>query len=92
LNATRETHDVRRPPSNGSPSIRFAVHDTGPGIAPENIDHVFDWFWRAPGPNDGAGLGLGIAKALIEAHDGQLHVESEEGHGSTFWFTLREAN
>jgi signal transduction histidine kinase/DNA-binding NarL/FixJ family response regulator len=92
LNATRETVDALRPPPLGSRSIRFAVHDTGPGIAPENIERVFDWFWRAPGANDGAGLGLGIARALIEAHDGQLHVESEEGRGSTFWFTLRESN
>jgi signal transduction histidine kinase len=90
LLATVEILDVGEP---ASPSvdrdIRFSVRDTGPGIAPENIDHVFDWFWRAPGGgSDGAGLGLGIAKALIEAHDARLHVDSVPGHGSTFWFTL----
>jgi signal transduction histidine kinase len=73
--------------------IRFSVRDTGPGIAPEDIEHVFDWFWRAPGGGgDGAGLGLGIAKGLIEAHDGRLHVKSVPGQGTTFWFTLTESN
>ena len=72
--------------------IRFSVRDTGPGIAPGDIEHVFDWFWRAPGGgSDGAGLGLGIAKGLIEAHDGRLHVESASGQGTTFWFTLSES-
>jgi signal transduction histidine kinase len=69
------------------------VSDTGPGIAPEDLDHVFDWFWQSPrSGNCGAGLGLAIAKGLIEAHRGRLHVESAPGSGSTFWFTVNAAN
>ena len=71
-----------------TPAIRFTVRDTGPGIRVEDLAHVFDWFWRSPAGRDGAGLGLGIAKGLIEAHGGHLRAESTLGVGSTFWFTL----
>ncbi|MGH7509125.1 MAG: ATP-binding protein [Gemmatimonadales bacterium] len=69
--------------------VRFAVSDTGPGMAPDDLAHVFDWFWQSPrGGRSGAGLGLAIAKGLIEAHRGSLEVESAPGRGSTFWFTV----
>jgi len=74
--------------------VTFAVSDTGPGIPPNELDHVFDWFWHAPrggGSGGGTGLGLAIAKGLIEAHQSRLHVESTPGKGSTFWFTLPAA-
>ncbi|MEA2723733.1 MAG: hypothetical protein QOH59_1504 [Gemmatimonadales bacterium] len=74
------------------PAVRFAVSDTGPGMPPEDVQHVFDWFWQAPRPGkSGAGLGLAIAKGLIEAHGGALKVESAPGKGSTFWFTVPAA-
>jgi signal transduction histidine kinase/DNA-binding response OmpR family regulator len=69
--------------------VQFSVSDTGPGIMAEDLTHVFDWFWHAPHPNRGGkGLGLSIAKELVEAHRQSLHVESTIGQGSTFWFTM----
>jgi PAS domain S-box-containing protein len=75
--------------AEGRPAVYFAVSDTGPGILPEELPHIFDWFWRSPrGGRRGAGLGLGIAKRLIEAHGGQLTVVSVPGQGATFWFSV----
>ena len=73
-------------------TVRFAVQDTGPGIPVADLEHVFHWFWRSPGQaRTGTGLGLAIAKGLVQAHGGDLHVESELGQGATFWFTVPEA-
>jgi PAS domain S-box-containing protein len=70
-------------------AIRFAVSDTGPGIVPEDLPHIFDWFWQAPREGrGGAGLGLAIARGLIEMHGGRLSVETTPGQGTTFWFSL----
>jgi len=69
---------------------RFSVTDTGPGIPAANVPHVFDRFWKAnqiPGIKS-TGLGLFIAKGIIEAHGGRIWVESELGRGATFYFTL----
>jgi two-component system, NtrC family, sensor histidine kinase KinB len=69
--------------------VRFAVTDTGAGIAKEHQPHIFEKFFRVPGtPADGAGLGLFIAKEIVEGHGGEIAVKSEEGRGSTFWFTV----
>jgi two-component system OmpR family sensor kinase/two-component system sensor histidine kinase BaeS len=72
--------------------VRFSVSDTGPGLTPEEQAHVFERFWRADASRSrdkgGAGLGLTIARYLIEAHGGEMGVESEPGQGATFWFTL----
>jgi signal transduction histidine kinase len=74
-------------------AVRIAVRDTGPGIPPEDLDHVFDWFWHSERKGrSGTGLGLAIASGLIEAHGRRLHVESVVGQGSTFWFTLPAAD
>jgi signal transduction histidine kinase len=74
---------------------RVAVHDAGPGVPKAEQAHVWELFHRAAGstPQGGArkgslGLGLFIAKAIIEAHGGRVGVKSAEGKGSTFWFTL----
>ncbi|MBX6364235.1 MAG: response regulator [Gemmatimonadetes bacterium] len=74
----------------GAPgAVRFAVRDTGPGIPPEDLAHVFDWFWQSRRRGrSGAGLGLAIARGLIEAHGGRLAVDSTPGRGTTFWFTI----
>jgi PAS domain S-box-containing protein len=69
--------------------VLFWIADTGPGIASEDLSRVFDRFWQgAKGRRMGAGLGLPIVKGIVTAHDGRVWVESEPGHGSTFFFTI----
>jgi signal transduction histidine kinase len=74
--------------------VRFAVEDSGPGIAPEHLGRVFDRFYRVTGPGQpgGAGLGLAIAKEIVQAHGGQIEVKSQVGKGSRFSFTLQKAD
>lgn len=70
-------------------AARFTVADTGPGIPSERIPHVFERFWKHDTPGvHSTGLGLFIAKAIVEAHGGTIHVESELGQGARFTFTL----
>ncbi len=70
----------------------IAVVDTGIGIAPENLPHIFERFWRDDRSRDrhsgGTGIGLTISRRLIELQGGQIHVESKLGTGSTFKFFL----
>jgi sigma-B regulation protein RsbU (phosphoserine phosphatase) len=69
--------------------VRVSVADTGPGMPPEQLPHVFDRFWQARSTRRaGAGLGLAIAKGIVEAHGGEISVRSEPGQGATFTFTL----
>jgi PAS domain S-box-containing protein len=69
--------------------IIVSVADTGPGIPQEYLSKVFDRFWREPGKKQtGSGLGLSIAKGIIEAHGGTIWAESQSGKGSTFFFAL----
>jgi PAS domain S-box-containing protein len=69
--------------------VAFSVSDTGGGIPQEYLPHIFDKFVQVPGAaTGGAGLGLAISRLIIEAHGGQISVQSELGHGSTFTFTL----
>jgi signal transduction histidine kinase len=69
--------------------IRFEVCDTGPGIARQHLPHVFDRFWRADaGGPKGTGLGLYIAKGMVESHRGAIWVESQVGTGSAFIFEI----
>jgi signal transduction histidine kinase len=69
--------------------VRFAVRDTGPGIAQSELTHLFERFWQAQSTAHlGTGLGLSIARGIVLAHGGRLWVESRLGVGSTFYFTL----
>jgi two-component system, OmpR family, phosphate regulon sensor histidine kinase PhoR len=73
--------------------VRVGVSDTGVGISPEDLEHVFDRFYRADSSrarnSGGFGLGLSIARELVEAMGGTLTATSEPGLGSTFWVSLR---
>jgi signal transduction histidine kinase len=72
--------------------LRIAIQDNGLGISPEDQIHVFDRFYRVRRPEtdsiEGTGLGLAIVKSLVEAHNGQIGVESRLGEGSTFYVNL----
>ena len=72
--------------------VWLAVIDTGPGIAPEDMPHVFERFWRSGRSRSqfsgGTGIGLAIARRLVELQGGQIEVESQLGKGSTFRFSL----
>jgi len=75
--------------------VRVSVCDSGPGLSDEDIAHIFDRFYRADKSrareSGGAGLGLAIAKALVEAHDGQIWVQNAPTGGACFHFTLPSA-
>src|SRR5439155_7695821 len=72
--------------------VHVSVADTGPGIRPEDLPHIFERFYqgRAHAKNTlaGSGLGLALAKKVVEAHGGRIRVESDFGKGTTFHFTL----
>ncbi len=71
--------------------VRFSISDTGRGIPGQYLPRIFEQFFRVPDQEkeSGAGLGLAIVKEIIEAHGGTVGVESQEGKGSTFIFTLK---
>ena len=75
--------------------VEFSVEDTGAGIAPEHLPHVFDRFYRADSSRSrqtgGSGLGLAITKYLVEAHGGTISVASQPGRGSTFRMRMPSA-
>jgi signal transduction histidine kinase len=72
--------------------LQVAVQDCGIGIPPEDKDHIFDKFYRAKNAvdkrNEGSGLGLYIARNIINYHNGKIWFESELGEGTTFFFTI----
>ncbi|MGA8241287.1 MAG: ATP-binding protein [Desulfobacterales bacterium] len=70
--------------------VAFLVEDTGKGIPEEELKHLFEQFYRAPGQDEksGVGLGLAIAKGIVRAHGGDVGAESVAGKGATFRFTL----
>ncbi len=74
-------------------AVRFLVVDSGAGIPEEHLDRVFEQFFRVPGQQEGTGEGLGLAivKEIVEAHGGSVNVESWEGKGSVFSFSLKQA-
>jgi signal transduction histidine kinase len=72
---------------NGSEAV-IAVRDSGPGIVENELPHVFDRYWHGRAKKGGAGLGLAIAKGIVEAHGGKVAVASRQGEGAVFSFTL----
>ncbi len=94
------TNAFKNTPSPGSVTLRarregaedvvIEVTDTGPGIPPEEVDRVFERFYRGSGQleREGFGLGLSIAKRMVDVMGGSIGVESESGAGSTFWVRL----
>ncbi len=76
----------------GDGLVQFTVEDSGVGIAPEYVSRVFEKFFRVPGQEQvSSGLGLTIAKEIVEAHGGTIEVASEVGKGSKFTFRLKVA-
>jgi signal transduction histidine kinase len=71
-------------------TVLFSVADTGSGIPPEHLPHLFELYWHARrnARSSGSGYGLAIARGLVEAHGGRIWVESVLGEGSTFFFTI----
>jgi signal transduction histidine kinase len=93
---TARFSDSERPggPQSGGDFIEIAISDTGPGLSPEDQRRVFEKFYRAGDSltqqqQTGSGLGLTIARSLVELHGGTLTVRSEPGQGSTFAVTLQ---
>ena len=82
-----------RPGRGGEDEVRIEVVDTGSGIAAAEIDRIFERFYRGSGSleQEGFGLGLSIARRMVDVMGGEIGVESVEGQGSTFWVRLRAA-
>jgi signal transduction histidine kinase len=70
--------------------VRLTVEDSGVGIPPDHLPHIFDRFYRVPDPNPEKGLGLGLSfvATIVKAHGGEIRVHSRVGHGSRFEVTL----
>lgn len=88
----REGGEIRVSAAVFAGGVKVSVEDTGPGIAPEHLGRIFERFYRVDKARSrelgGTGLGLAIVKHLVELHGGSVGVESAEGRGSVFWFTI----
>ncbi|HLZ31278.1 MAG TPA: HAMP domain-containing sensor histidine kinase [Chloroflexota bacterium] len=73
-------------------AVRVSVADRGPGVSTDQIDRLFQPYYRAPATadtvKDGVGLGLSIVKSIVEAHGGEVGIESRRGGGARFWFSI----
>ena len=73
--------------------MTIRVRDSGSGISPDEVNRIFERFYRGSGSleQEGFGLGLSIARRMVDVMGGEIGVESVEGQGSTFWVRLRAA-
>jgi two-component system phosphate regulon sensor histidine kinase PhoR len=87
---TRPGGEVVLSAEAGGNFVRFSVRDTGAGIPADDLERIFERFYKADRARSGGGTGLGlsIARHIVEAHGGKIRVESREGRGSTFYFTI----
>jgi two-component system phosphate regulon sensor histidine kinase PhoR len=87
---TAEGGTIRLSARSEGETVVFAVQDNGVGIAADDLPRIFERFYKADRARSsgGTGLGLAIARHLVEAHGGQIWVESVEGRGSTFYFSI----
>ena len=73
-------------------SVRVSVEDHGPGIAPEDLDHIWERYYRSSSntvrTSEGSGLGLSIVKEILTLHKADFGVDSTLGQGSEFWFEV----
>ena len=81
------TVSITAAPEPGGGWLRVEVRDTGPGLAPDVAEHVFDRFTKSS-DSGGSGLGLPIARHLVEAHGGTIGLDSPPGGGTRAWFRL----
>ncbi|MGH9406140.1 MAG: sensor histidine kinase [Terriglobia bacterium] len=91
VQAQEYAEDRRKKERSEPNAVRVSVSDTGPGVSPEYQQEIFDDFFKITQPGEpvgGMGLGLAIARRLVQAHNGKIWVESELGSGSTFSFLL----
>jgi two-component system OmpR family sensor kinase/two-component system sensor histidine kinase BaeS len=92
LRAKPETFNLKPGALAPGEWVIVTIEDTGEGIPPEDLPYIFDRFWRTDRSRSretgGSGLGLTIARQLVQAQGGRIGVQSELGHGSRFWFTL----
>jgi two-component system phosphate regulon sensor histidine kinase PhoR len=87
---TKPGGEVALEAESANGGIRFAVRDTGVGIPAESLSRIFERFYRVDKSRTGSGTGLGlsISKHIIEAHGGNIWAESDERHGSVFYFSI----
>src|SRR5690606_10671661 len=84
-----EGSEVRVRASREGSEVQFTVADSGPGISQDHLPFVFNRYWQAPETQSlGTGLGLFIAKGIVEAHKGRMWVESEPGAGAEFGWSI----
>ena len=91
INAIRHTKDgeIKINAEERENFLAVSIYDTGGGIAGEYLPHIFDKFVQVPDTaTGGVGLGLTVSKSIVEAHGGQISVQSQVGQGTTFTFTL----
>jgi signal transduction histidine kinase len=84
----RERRRVRVSVSQHDGDVRLAVTDTGTGIPPDRLRQVFEPFYTTKSEGSGMGMGLAIARGIVEAHGGRIEAENNAGGGATVWFSV----